>query len=812
MVDDKLNLTPNLQGLSGLQFLVQNLQKSQQEQQQQQVQNQVAKQQSETNKQSSSAISSNVNSHGSTGGNSPGGTSKENTSGTNLLESLAGLLPTNNNNKTTVPETPVQPLQIDCSSEQNNKPPPASNNLNLSDLDFLNLQKQIASTTDPAAAATVNALLIKLKEQQNAQNQAVNLVQQNSIQSNNEPASSLSGLLSQLRPSPISSPQPNGQNSNNSFSNGNGANNGQSSNSNNPDGWTFEEQFKQLYDLDNDGSRRKFLDDLFSFMQKRGTPVNRIPIMAKQVLDLYKLYKLVVEKGGLVEVINKKIWREITKGLNLPSSITSAAFTLRTQYMKYLYPFECEKEGLSNPAELQAAIDGNRREGRRPTYGSPSLGLSNLSNIISAQSAVAAASQMANMAAAASGAAGSLNGLQNANFANQALAAQAQQNQNAAYLSAIAAASNGDPTALMRLQQTALAAQQQQQTNVVAQKVLLAQAAAAQQQNSVTMALEALKNQQNGNMQQSLLWFGCFGENLKNFNLLLLFFKLIKTRSSAALQQKNALNLLNLNQTVQQPIQTSPSQSNMLDELKKKLFEMSKTETTPATSQAINLNAIQNTITSNNSNNTNNNNNNISNTNNNPSTAAENLLANLATNNSSTQSTLSVVNEPDAKMPKLEHSNSENKNPLISSSGLITTMNQSQNTQAEQLKKDLQLDQTNKNTSLMNSIGDIQCKLDVLNRTNQSSELQINTSLENQEKMEAEEMEEGEPEISQDKINDKDHGIIRRDDGKKMAYQNLEIFSSNSSEDTGICLSIVVNGVTYAGKLHVLGLEKFDAL
>lgn len=62
-----------------------------------------------------------------------------------------------------------------------------------------------------------------------------------------------------------------------------------------------------------------------------GTPVNRIPIMAKQVLDLYMLYQLVTEKGGLVEVINKKLWREITKGLNLPTSITSAAFTLRTQ-------------------------------------------------------------------------------------------------------------------------------------------------------------------------------------------------------------------------------------------------------------------------------------------------------------------------------------------------------------------------------------------------------------------------------------------------------------------------------------------------
>ncbi|XP_063747395.1 AT-rich interactive domain-containing protein 3A isoform X2 [Eleginops maclovinus] len=134
--------------------------------------------------------------------------------------------------------------------------------------------------------------------------------------------------------------------------------------------WTYEEQFRQLYELDRDPKRKEFLDDLFSFMQKRGTPVNRIPIMAKQVLDLYMLYRLVTEKGGLVEVINKKLWREITKGLNLPTSITSAAFTLRTQYMKYLYPYECDKRGLSNPNELQVAIDSNRREGRRQSFGS----------------------------------------------------------------------------------------------------------------------------------------------------------------------------------------------------------------------------------------------------------------------------------------------------------------------------------------------------------------------------------------------------------------------------------------------------------
>lgn len=44
-------------------------------------------------------------------------------------------------------------------------------------------------------------------------------------------------------------------------------------------------------------------------------------------------------------------------------------FSPSHRYMKYLYPYECEKRGLSNPNELQAAIDSNRREGRRQSFG-----------------------------------------------------------------------------------------------------------------------------------------------------------------------------------------------------------------------------------------------------------------------------------------------------------------------------------------------------------------------------------------------------------------------------------------------------------
>ena len=97
--------------------------------------------------------------------------------------------------------------------------------------------------------------------------------------------------------------------------------------------------------------------------------------MAKQVLDLYELFNLVVARGGLVEVINKKQWQEIIKGLGLPSSITSAAFTLRTQYTKYLFPYEQMTKGLSSTEDLQNAIDGNKREGRRIEPGYPMSGL-----------------------------------------------------------------------------------------------------------------------------------------------------------------------------------------------------------------------------------------------------------------------------------------------------------------------------------------------------------------------------------------------------------------------------------------------------
>nr|CAB3222865.1 DRIL1/2 protein dead ringer homolog [Phallusia mammillata] len=240
---------------------------------------------------------------------------------------------------------------------------------------FGQFQNNLASF-DPSQLPQGFRELALLQHQQMAQRMAVEaqkrLQEQQNLQQQQQQQQQLPHHPQMHTPAPSHQTTQSNASSNSSMSSGmtSQSKSASSGGGTNQQEWTYEEQFKQLYEIDSDPKRKEFLDELFSFMQKRGTPVNRIPIMAKQVLDLYQLYKLVVEKGGLVEVINKKIWREITKGLNLPSSITSAAFTLRTQYMKYLYPFECEREKLSCPSELQAAIEGNRREGRRPSYSS----------------------------------------------------------------------------------------------------------------------------------------------------------------------------------------------------------------------------------------------------------------------------------------------------------------------------------------------------------------------------------------------------------------------------------------------------------
>jgi len=58
----------------------------------------------------------------------------------------------------------------------------------------------------------------------------------------------------------------------------------------------------RLAEMGDERDRRPFLERLFAFMEENGTPIVSIPMISKTAVDLYRLYYLVREHGGMVEV------------------------------------------------------------------------------------------------------------------------------------------------------------------------------------------------------------------------------------------------------------------------------------------------------------------------------------------------------------------------------------------------------------------------------------------------------------------------------------------------------------------------------
>ena len=106
-------------------------------------------------------------------------------------------------------------------------------------------------------------------------------------------------------------------------------------------------------------SRESFLDDLYSFMQARGQPINKLPSLGYQELDLYLLYQLVIARGGMDEVTRKQEWKLVYQDLGIPTMSTSASYNTRTNYKKYLYLYELEHCDFP---------DKNRPKDAKPRY------------------------------------------------------------------------------------------------------------------------------------------------------------------------------------------------------------------------------------------------------------------------------------------------------------------------------------------------------------------------------------------------------------------------------------------------------------
>lgn len=105
---------------------------------------------------------------------------------------------------------------------------------------------------------------------------------------------------------------------------------------------------------DNFQKSEEFKKKLMAFMSENGYDSFKVPQIAGRELDLYKLYTSVIRRGGYERVSTLKLWREIVNEFKLPESCTSASFTLRTHYQKYLFAYEHKyffgntNDGLTN--------------------------------------------------------------------------------------------------------------------------------------------------------------------------------------------------------------------------------------------------------------------------------------------------------------------------------------------------------------------------------------------------------------------------------------------------------------------------------
>ncbi|XP_062375046.1 AT-rich interactive domain-containing protein 4B isoform X2 [Sardina pilchardus] len=86
--------------------------------------------------------------------------------------------------------------------------------------------------------------------------------------------------------------------------------------------------------------RESFLQQLYKFMEDRGTPINKRPVLGYRNLNLFKLYRLVNKLGGFDRIDSGSVWKQVYQDLGIPVLNSAAGYNVKCAYRKYLYGFE----------------------------------------------------------------------------------------------------------------------------------------------------------------------------------------------------------------------------------------------------------------------------------------------------------------------------------------------------------------------------------------------------------------------------------------------------------------------------------------
>ncbi|XP_066502206.1 AT-rich interactive domain-containing protein 5B [Hoplias malabaricus] len=117
-----------------------------------------------------------------------------------------------------------------------------------------------------------------------------------------------------------------------------------------------------------------FLDRLFQFMERRGSPISKVPNLGFKKIDLFLLYSVVKKLGGYELVTSQRLWKTVYNELGGSPGSTSAATCTRRHYEKLMLPYEQHIKGgnleLSKPSTTATSPTSIKKPGRgRGTQG-----------------------------------------------------------------------------------------------------------------------------------------------------------------------------------------------------------------------------------------------------------------------------------------------------------------------------------------------------------------------------------------------------------------------------------------------------------
>uniref|UniRef100_A0A673CMR3 ARID domain-containing protein n=1 Tax=Sphaeramia orbicularis TaxID=375764 RepID=A0A673CMR3_9TELE len=123
-------------------------------------------------------------------------------------------------------------------------------------------------------------------------------------------------------------------------------------------------------------TEEQFLKDLYLFMKKRDTPIERIPHLGFKQLDLFVMFNTVKDLGGYHQVTSQQLWKQVYNTLGGNPRSTSAATCTRRHYEKLLLPYECHIKGLlislpPQPKHIQYINFRKEDDGQRPAKRKP---------------------------------------------------------------------------------------------------------------------------------------------------------------------------------------------------------------------------------------------------------------------------------------------------------------------------------------------------------------------------------------------------------------------------------------------------------